>query len=145
MESTMDNALRHARTRAEYLHKCDTAYIIQISAKELGIPSDRDGCEYVKHAVRILMDNRTLKLSNGVYIAVGLLRDPSAGEDQVEQGIRGAIQEAWEYRCQRIWDCYFTSGEAGKTRCPSNREFLMALADFVDMWKAFCQEANHGT
>lgn len=144
MKSTMIDALTHAQTRAQFLNKCDCTYIIQISAKELGIPSGRDGCYYVRNAARMLMENPTLKLTNGVYIAVGLLREPSAGEDQVEQAIRTVIQEAWEHRDEKIWKCYFPVGEEWKTKCPSNRDFLMALVDFVDMWKAFCQEVNNG-
>lgn len=144
MESTMNDALTHAKTLAQFLSKCDSTYIVQICVKELGIPSGRDGCYYIKNATRMLMENPTLKLTNGVYIAVGLLRQPSAGEDQVEQAIRTAIQEAWENRSEKLWNCYFPVGEAGKTRCPSNREFLMALVDFVELWKAFCQEVNNG-
>ena len=140
----MNRALRHARSRAESLSRCNSTYIIHIAIKELGIASAKDGFFYAKHAVRMLSENPTMKLTNGVYTAVGMMKEPSAGDEQVEQAIRKAIQEAWEEHNPKVWDCYFPVGKPGRSECPSNRDFLMAVVDFVELWKAFCEEVNYG-
>lgn len=140
----MEAALRHAKARAEYLNKCSSTYIIHIAIKELGIASTRDGFYYVKNSVRMLCENPNLKLKNEVYLAVAMTRDPPAEEDQVENAMRKVIMDAWSNRDPEIWECYFPIGETGKTECPSNREFLFAIVDYVELWKAFCEEVNHG-
>lgn len=143
MKSRMDEALAHAKNRALNLSHCDSKYIIHISVKELGIPSERDGAEYIRNAVSILYSTPGKKLSKGVYLAVGLMGEDHAGEDQVSQAIREAIQEAWGDRDEDIWACYFPIGAPGRTRCPTNKQFLMALVDYVKIWKAFCGEVNY--
>ena len=140
----MDAALRHAKARAEYLSRCSSIYIIHISLKELGVTSTRDGFYYVKNSVRMLCENPNLKLKNEVYLAVAALRDPPVEEEHVENALRKVIQDAWDNRNQEIWNCYFPVGKAGRTECPSIREFLMAVVDFVVLWKAFCEEVNYG-
>ena len=143
MECTMDAALRHVANRVSYLSKCDSMYIIHLSLKELGISSWHDGFLYAKYAVQILLNKPGSRLAKGVYLAVGLMADTLAGEEQVEQAIRAAIKAAWKDRDERIWECYFPVGKPGRTQCPSNKEFLMAVADYVVMWKGFCEEVNY--
>lgn len=144
MESTMDAALKHARNYAQYLNKCGSTYMIQIALKELGVPSGRDGFHFAKKSIQLLQENPTSTLTNGVYLAAGLLCGSSAEEKQVEQAIRKAIQIAWKNRDEKVWSCYFPSGRAGRSECPSNKEFLMAVVDFIELWKAFCEEVNYG-
>lgn len=140
----MDRALRHAKARAKALSRCSVTYIVHISLKELGISSSKDGFHYTKSAVVMLCENPTQKLTHGVYTAVGLQRDPFADDNQVEQSIRKAIQDAWKDRDVPTWEYYFPIGKTGRSECPSNRDFLMAIVDFVELWKAFCEEVNYG-
>lgn len=144
MESTMDAALKHARNRVQYLSKCSSEYIIHISLKELGIPSGCEGFALAKYTIQLLTQNRMATLSNGVYLAAAALCDLDATEKQVEQAIRRAIKLAWKNRDEKIWACYFPTGAAGRITCPSNREFLMAVVDFVVLWKGCCEEVNYG-
>ena len=144
MGITMDAALQHAKNRAEYLSKCSSTYIIHIALKELGIPSDGEGFYFAKNTVRLLCENPGTTLSHGIYIAVGALSSPMVGEKPVENAIRRAIQHAWNNRDEQVWACYFPIGKPGRTECPSNKVFLMAFVDFVELWKGFCEEVNYG-
>lgn len=144
MTSTMDASMRHAQNRAEYLHNCGSTYIIHIALKELGIASDNEGYIHARNAVLMLRENRTATLTNGVYLAVGMLTNPKAGEKQVEQSIRNVIKKAWKDRDAHVWECYFPIGRVGRTECPSNREFLIAIVDFVELWEGFCEEVKYG-
>lgn len=144
MESTMDAALKHARHYAQYLNKCDSTYMIQISLKELGIFSGHEGFHFAKNTIHMLEKTPIATLSHGIYVAAGFLTGSSADDDQVEQAIRNVIHNAWKERDETIWRCYFPIGRAGRSRCPTNKEFLMAVVDFIQLWKAFCEEINYG-
>ena len=143
MECTMDAALRHLANRVSYMSRCDCLYFIHLSLKELGLPSWQDGFWYAKYAVKLLHQKPGSNLAKGVYMAVGLMAGTEAGEDQVEQAIRSAIKTAWKDRDERIWEVYFPAGKPGRTQCPSNKEFLMAVVDFVILWEGFCEEVNY--
>lgn len=145
MHEPMEAAIRHAKFLAKHLNKCGSHYIIRIALKEVGIPSGEDGFEYAKNAVIMLMENPCHTLKNGVYLAVGLLRRPPAGQDQVEQSLRFSIRTAFQYRKQAVWECYFPKGYPGSDDCPKNRAFLMAIVDFVELWKACCEEVCYET
>lgn len=144
MVNTMDSALKHAKSLADYLNKCNSAYIIHIALKELGVASDSEGFLFAKNTAYMLCDHPNLTLTNGVYGAVGLLAYPQADEKTVENAIRRSVKQAWSERDDRIWECYFPVGKQGRSECPSNKVFLMALVDFVILWKGFCEEVNYG-
>ena len=140
MYEPMEASIRHAKFLAKHLNKCGVPFIVRIMLKEIGFPSGKDGFEYAKYAVLMLLENPFETLKNGIYLAVGLLRNPPAGQDQVEQSIRFGIRTAWKTRNEEIWECYFPKGYPGSDICPPNREFLMAVVDFVQLWKACCEE-----
>jgi hypothetical protein len=91
----------------------------------------------------MLCENPFHTLKNGVYIAVGLMRNPVAGQDEVEQSIRFSIRTAFKTRCTELWNYYFPEGCPGHGKCPSNRDYLMAIVDFVELWQGCCQEVEY--
>ena len=145
MYEPLEPAIRHAKFMAKYLNKCGSQYIIRLALKELGMPSGREGFQYAKNSVILLLKNPYQTLKNGIYLAVGLMRDPVAGQEQVEQSIRFGIRTAWRSRNEEIWECYFPKGCPGRQECPANRDFLMAIVDFVELWKACCEEVMYET
>ena len=140
MYEPMEASIRHAKFLAKHLNKCGVPFIVRIMLKEIGLPSGKDGFEYAKYAVLMLLENPFETLKNGIYLAVGLLRNPPAGQEQVEQSIRFGIRTAFKDRNEKIWECYFPKGYPGSDSCPPNRDFLMAVVDFVQLWKACCEE-----
>ena len=141
MHEPMEATIRHAKFLARYLNRCDYQYIIRIALKEIGVPSGQDGFHYLKSAVAMLLENPYHTLKNGIYLEIGLQREPPAGQEQVEQSIRFGIRTAWRNRNHQMWSYYFPEGCSGNVKCPSNREFIMAIVDFVELWKACCEEA----
>lgn len=140
MYEPMEASIRHAKFLAKQLNKCSVPFIIHIMLKEIGVPSAKDGFECARYAVMMLMENPFKTLKNGIYLAVGLLREPPAGQEQVEQSIRFGIHSAWRTRNEEIWECYFPKGYPGSDTCPANRDFLMAVVDFVKLWQVCCEE-----
>ena len=111
--------------------------------KELGVPSGQDGFTLAKTTILMLCENRFCKLKNGAYLAAGALADPPMDNDQVYQAISRGIRNAWETRNERVWQCYFPEGSPGNAECPSNRDFLFAVVDFVELWQGCCEEVNY--
>lgn len=140
MIEPMEATIRHAKFLAKHLNKCGSHYVIRIALKELGVPSAQDGFQYMKNAVLMLMENPFETLKNGIYLAVGLMRSPPAGQNQVEQAVRFGIHTAWGRRNPQLWAYYFPEEDQGSMKCPSNRDFMMAIVDFVELWKACCEE-----
>ena len=136
----MISSLKHAKIFAEYLSRCDSSYIIRLAVKELGVPNDCDGYQYIRNTVAILERDPCAVLENGVYIEFGKLRYPAAGNDEVRGATNWAIRKAWVNRNEELWRYYFPVGHAGVTKCPTNREFLMAIVDFVELWIGCCEE-----
>lgn len=136
-------ARKHAKCLARDMSRCGKRYIVQLALKELGVPSGQDGFPLAKFVVMMLCENRFCKLANGAYLAAGTMADPPMGNNQVCQAITRGIKYAWEHRNTELWKCYFPDGTPGSAECPSNREFLVAIADFVDLWEGCCEEVNY--
>jgi len=136
-------ARKHAKCLAKDMSRCNRRYIVHIALKELGIPSGHDGFFLSKSVILMLCENRLCKLTNGAYLAAGMLADPPMGNDQVYQTVARGVRHAWENRDEKIWRCYFPKGTAGSASCPSNRDFLFAVADFVEPWEGCCEEVNY--
>ena len=136
-------ARKHAKSLARDMSRCDERYIIHIALKELGVHSDQDGFPLAKVVVQAICGNRFCKLANGAYVTAGSCADPPMGNDQVYQAINRVVRGAWENRNMKIWKCYFPEGTPGYTDCPSNWEFLFAIADFVELWQGYCEEVNY--
>ena len=143
MDSTMRPALKHAKCLAREMNKCNRRYIIHIALKELGMPSSQDGFPLAKSTIQILCENPFCRLRDGAYTAAGILSDPPMDNEQVDQAIRRAIKAAWNNRNEKMWKYYFPESSSGKMTCPSNRDFLTAVADFVELWQGFCEEVNY--
>ena len=145
MYEPMEAAIRHARFLAKYLHKCSSQYVIHLALKEIGIPSGKDGFHYAKNSVSLLLKDPYRSLKNDIYCVVGAMRNPRAEQEQVEQSIRFGIRIAWDHKNEDIWECYFPKCCRGSQSCPPNRDFLMAITDFIELWEACCEEVTYET
>lgn len=143
MHEPMEAALRHAKFLAKYLNRRGRLYVIRIALKETGMSSSQDGFHFALHAIGRLCDNPFETLKNGVYLAVGLMRNPMADQDEVEHSIRFSIKKAFKTRSAELWNYYFPEGCPGSRNCPSNRDYLMAIVDFVELWQGCCEEVNY--
>ena len=136
-------ARKHAKCLARDMNRCGKRYIVHLAMKELGVPSGQDGFPLAKTTILMLCENRFCKLKNGAYLAAGALADPPMDNDQVYQAINRVIRNAWEARNEKVWRCYFPECAPGIEECPSNRDFLFAVADFVELWQGCCEEVNY--
>ena len=143
MHEPMEATIKHAKFLAKHLNKCSEEYVIQIALKETGMRSSYDGYHYAQYATVMLYENPFDTLENGIYPAVGQMRRPPAGQKQVEQSIRFGVRRAWKAKVDELWAYYFPEGCPGCAECPSNRDYLMAIVDFVKLWKGCCEEVSY--
>lgn len=143
MRAGTEAALKHAKAFALYFSNCSCTYIIQLILKELGIRPHLEGFHHAKYAAALLCDNPVLLLAKDVYPQAGLHRDPPASGVVVERAIRTALRKAWQNRDDAVWLIYFPDDVLEKGKCPTNHEFLMAIVDFVELWRGLCGEAEN--
>jgi len=143
MHEPMEATIRHAKFLAKHLNRCGSRYVIQIALKETGMISSQDGFHYAQNAVEMLCENPFDTLENCVYPAVGQMRNPPAGQKQVEQSIRFSVRDAWKMRVCELWAYYFPEVRLKYRKCPSNKDYLMAIVDFVELWEGCCEEVRY--
>lgn len=139
MISTIEYTLKHVVFLARHLKDCDLQYVITAALLELGVPTKTMGFDYLEKAILIFFEHPARTLTKDIYPTVGNSYTPPVTAYQVEKSIRGAINEAWKERNDRIWCCYFPPDESGRIRRPSNGEFISMLARFLQLWQGSCK------
>lgn len=85
----------------------------------------RTGYHDLCAAIPLFYQDREQCLDTGLYTAVGAPKGRTA--TAVERTIRTAIQDAWSRRDPAVWSKFFKD----QSTCPSNKEFLEAIADHL--------------
>lgn len=140
MARTIEGTLDHALFLARHLNNCDLQCKALVVLLDLGIPTDRDGFQYLKNAIVCYYRMPRQMITKDIYLEVGRLYDPKAGVKQVENAIRRVIVDAWHERDDEVWGCYFPRRN-GTVKKPSNREFISRVACFMELWQGCCKEA----
>ena len=87
--------------------------------------SHRNGYTDLCYAIPLFYRDREQCLDTVLYTDVGAKTGRSA--TAVERAIRTAIQDAWQRRDKSVWSKFFKN----QSECPTNKEFLEALADHL--------------
>lgn len=95
----------------------------------LGVNAGPGGYFYLLMAVTMFHQDMTLQLHNDVYCRIA--QDAGVDERSVEKAIRTLIHNAFNRRNPGIWAKYFPVDAAGEVSCPTNKEFVMTLAQQV--------------
>lgn len=95
----------------------------------LGVSAGRSGYYCLMLAVPFQQEDFSQHLHKEVYCRVAscLRTDARA----VERAIRTAIQHAYTHRNPDIWTQYFPVNNYGEVECPSNKEFIVTLAQRI--------------
>ena len=97
----------------------------------LGIPTKLRGYSYLREAILIMAQSPGQSITKELYPAVARLCSCKDGRS-VEHSIRKAIHAAWLHRDNAIWRKYFLIGSGGAASCPTNKEFICRLAEFLN-------------
>lgn len=113
---------------ARHLDQDDIPAAAKCVTIQLRLPSDLDGCRYLRSLIPMYIEDREKFLTKELYVQVGHAFGVS--REQVEKNIRYAINVAWKQRDRLTWDPYFP-----QTRKPSNKEFISRIADVLELWQ----------
>ena len=97
----------------------------------LNIPTHLDGYRQLSLALPLFAANPQQLLTKELYPTVARLCSCKDGRS-VEHSIRKAIHAAWLHRDNAIWRKYFLIGSGGTATCPTNKEFICRLAEFLN-------------
>jgi len=96
----------------------------------LNFPTHLDGYRQLCLALPMFAQNPQQLLTKELYPHVAKLCGCKDGRS-VEHSIRKAIFAAWQHRDNAVWRKYFTLGPKSRIACPTNKEFLCRLAEFL--------------
>lgn len=142
MRSRTDETLRYVQFLARRFDKNDVNAVVLIILLELGLSPSRDGFYYLRNAITVDSSHPEKFVAKGLYLSIGEMYYIFSSDKQVEQAIRSAIQAAWEERDEEIWNLFFPPSEGGKTKRPSNKEFITRISCIVELWQS-CKEASY--
>ena len=114
-----------------FLHNSDgvAAKRLMQHLRVLGISAGTGGYIYLLTAISMFRQDMTLQLHNDVYCKIA--QDTDVDERAVEKATRTLIHNAFKRRNINIWARYFPVNAKGETPCPTNKEFIMTLAQMV--------------
>lgn len=97
----------------------------------LGIPAHRDGYRQLLAAIPLYAKDPQQFMTKELYPKVARICGSRDGRS-VEHSMRKVVHAAWEHRDNAVWRKYFLPGPRGSIPCPSNKEFICRMAEFLD-------------
>ena len=129
----IQETLVHILFLAQHLNNCDPMCVIIAALLELGIPTKRSGFDLLKRAILVSYKRPDLTIHE-IFCEIGENYESEPSFEQIDQAIRAAITDAWRYRDENVWKCYFPQVMAQGIKKPSNAEFITQLARLVELW-----------
>lgn len=96
----------------------------------LNVPTHLDGYRQLCLALPMYAKDPQQLLTKELYPAIAQVCGCKDGR-AVEHSIRKAIQTAWRKRNSNVWRKYFPVGPRGTVPCPTNKEFICCLAEYL--------------
>ena len=96
----------------------------------LGFTPEANAYRQLCAGVPLFAADRTQLLTRVLYPAIAEACGNDTAE-QVEHSIRREIRQVWSRRNDAVWKTYFPPDPDGSVRCPTNKQFLAALANLL--------------
>lgn len=106
--------------------------------KTLGAPASLLGYQYIKDAVEMVMEDRSLlrgAVTKRLYPGIAKMNGTTS--TRVERAIRHAIGSCWDRGDQKLQLKMFGYSVDPNRGTPTNTEFIAALVEYIDMSKFF--------
>lgn len=91
-----------------------------------------DGYQQLCTAIPMYAKDPNVRLCKDIYPRIAeqfQLPDPRT----VEHSVRKAITSAWSNMDPAVWTKFFPADESGLPPCPTNKEFIARLAEFIEL------------
>lgn len=89
-----------------------------------------DGYHQLCVGIPLFYQNPQQRLMKELYPTIASICG-STDERSVEHSIRKAIEASWKVCNQTVWAKYFPAGPNGQVSCPTNKEFISRIAEFL--------------
>lgn len=99
----------------------------------LGVPVNYHGYNYLREAILRVAQKPDQAITKELYPDIAKMFGNGLSHKSVEHSIRNAIERAWLMRDDNIWQQYFPAANYGKTKRPTNGQFIHALADKLQL------------
>lgn len=142
MEYTIDDTLVYVSLLTRHVQKGDVPAAILALLMDLGFQAHTDGFGHLRKSIHLKYKNSDMRLS-AVYQEIIRAGGFEIGSNQVDQAIRCAIDNAWKYRDAEKWDYFFSEKRMGKSKRPSNSEFIAQMACIMELWLSKCKEESY--
>lgn len=112
--------------------KKDPGSQIVVHLHSLNFHTHLDGYHQLRIGIPMFAKNPNIRLGKELYPAIAEhfnLSDPRT----VEHSIRNAIENAWLNADPAVWAKYFLPGADGKISCPTNKAFITAIAEKLEL------------
>ena len=93
----------------------------------MGFSVKLHGFKYLSEAIARILKNPDQSITKELYPGVAQVYNTAGSH--VERSVRGAIQDAWKRRDDRLWQLYFPPDSTGKIAKPTNAAFITRIAD----------------
>lgn len=104
--------------------------------KELGIPANLDGYNYLKTAIKLRLETSEEKMhTTSMYLDVAKVH--ATASTRVERGIRHAIEVGITRGSVDTWQKLFRYSYCSNRGKPTNSEFIATLVEYV---RIFCND-----
>ena len=101
--------------------------MITDSMLELGVSQKMDGYAYLISGISLAIDYINPRITKDIYPA--LAKEFHVTSQQVERAISRAIEKAYRQGNMQIWGKYFVRNAHNEISCPTNGEFIFAVAN----------------
>lgn len=143
MEHIVNETLEYVISLTPHVRNDDVPSAILMLLLELGFRSGSDGFGYLRKAILMRCNDPDMRIS-AIYQEIAHTSRYKVGRNQVEQAILGAIETAWKNRDAQKWDYFFSAEKMGKSKRPSNKEFISELGCIMELWRNCCKEGCYG-
>ena len=139
------DTLRHARFMAQRLKIFNPETAVILILIELGIPSNRDGYDYLRRCILYKYQQPAQFYITEMYNEIGNNHHTKISISSMERSIRILIKNIWMQRDNELWSYYFPVDDYGYVKRPSNTVFVSEIARFMTLVEQCCKEvANYG-
>lgn len=95
----------------------------------LGLLKKHMGFACLVHIIPVAVERGAELYMKALYLDTAKV--VSCSHQQVERGIRSAIEYAWKNRDERVWSMFFPPDKNGIVPLPSNSEFIHCLSQMI--------------
>ncbi len=118
----------------------DKHMLISEIIKEVGVPVSLLGYHYLKYAVEMIVEDISLINSITKIVYPKIAKRFNTTDSRVERAIRNAIETGWSRGNQNIQNKLFGYTIDSNKGKPTNCEFIVTVADYINMLKVEAME-----